>query len=244
MRHAVMNRDFDIKDGYETHLFSSMGFLDDTWWERAFWVYGEHFYSGCYLWPFADILAPGGRMLTFDDNHVFGFKEAHTKVKARLTEAEPQSGETFCVDIAPKVMTEKEAVNSLPKDKRKNAYRSVRRYHYNWEGHLPLMPRAMVLTDDHLFSAGPEVFDEKKLADYFFANRTDDADLPDYVDDALDSYQGRKGSILAVTDKADGKVLYELELDSAPVFDGMIAADEKLFISMTDGTIVCLEGKK
>ena len=49
--------------------------------------------------------------------------------------------------------------------------------------------------------------------------------------------------MLAVTDKADGKVISEYELDSAPVFDGMIAADKKLFISMTDGSIVCLGGK-
>ena len=34
------------------------------------------------------------------------------------------------------------------------------------------------------------------------------------------------------------------ELDSAPVFDGMIAADEKLFISMADGSVVCLGERK
>ncbi len=105
------------------------------------------------------------------------------------------------------------------------------------------MPRAMVLTDEFLFIAGPEVFDEKKTADYFYTNRTDDADLPDFVKDALDSYEGRKGAMLSVIDKADGKVLSVCELDSAPVFDGMIAADEKLFISMVDGSVICL-GRK
>jgi len=54
---------------------------------------------------------------------------------------------------------------------------------------------------------------------------------------------GVKGGVLSVTDKADGKVLSEFELDSAPVFDGMIAADKKLFISMVDGSVICLEGK-
>jgi hypothetical protein len=238
-----MDREFEIKDGYETHLFSSMGFLDDTWWERAYWLYGKHFYSGCYLWPFADLLAPGGRMLTFDDSNVYGYKESHSKVKARLQEAEPEEAITFSAARLPAVMTEKEVRESVPKNKQRTAYRSVRRYSYNWEGEVPIMARAMVLTDEYLFSAGPEVFDNKKVADYFFTNRTDDADLPDHVEDALDSYQGRKGAMLAVTDKTDGKVLSEYKLDSAPVFDGMIAADKRLFISMTDGSIVCLGGK-
>lgn len=240
MRHAVMNRDFEIKDGYETHLFSSMGFLDDTWWERTYWVYGKHFYSGCFVWPYADLVSPGGRMLTFDDRNVYGYKEPHTKMKARFTEAKPEKGVAFSVALAPKLLSDKQVNESVPKNKRRTAYRSVRRYSYNWQGEVPLMPRAMVLTDEFLFIAGPAVFDEKKTADYFYTNRTDDTDLPDFVKDALDSYEGRKGAMLSVTDKADGKVLSVCELDSAPVFDGMIAADEKLFISMVDGTVVCL----
>jgi len=240
MRHAVMSRDFDIKDGYETHLFSSMGFLDDTWWERTYWVYGKHFYSGCFVWPYADLVSPGGRMLTFDEQNIYGYKEAHTKVKARLTEARPEEGKTFSVPLAPKLLTDKQVNESVPRNKRRTAYRSVRRYSYNWQGEVSLIVRAMVLTDEFLFTAGPERFDEKKLADYFYTNRTDDADLPGYVADALDSFEGRKGARLSVTDKTDGKVVSELALDSAPAFDGMIAADKRLFISLVDGSVVCL----
>ena len=50
--------------------------------------------------------------------------------------------------------------------------------------------------------------------------------------------------MLSVTDKADGKVTSECELDSAPVLDGMIAADKKLFINMVDGSVVCLGARK
>jgi outer membrane protein assembly factor BamB len=244
IRHAVMNRDFQIKDGYETHLFSSMGFLDDTWWERSFWVYGKHFFSGCFLWPFADLVSPGGRMLTFDDRSVFGYKEAHTNMKARLTEAAPEEATTFSVPRFPQLLTEKEVEASARANQRRIAYRKVKRYSYDWEGKVPIIVRAMVLTDAFLFTAGPERFDEKKLAEFFYTNRTDDADLPDYVEHALDSYQGRKGAKLAVTDKTNGKVVSGLALDSAPVFDGMIAAHKKLFISMVDGSVVCLEGKQ
>ncbi len=244
MRHTVMSRDFEIKDGYETHLFSSMGFLDDTWWERSYWLYGEHFYSGCFLWPYADLISPGGRILTFDERNIYGYKEAHTKMKVRLTEAKPEKGKTFSVVLTPELLSDKEVKASVPKNQQRIAYRKVRKYSYNWESTVPLMARAMVLTDDFLFTAGPERFDLKKTADYLMTNRTDDADLPDVLEDALDSYEGRKGGVLSVTDKTDGKVLSEFELDSAPVFDGMIAADKKLFISMIDGSVVCLEERK
>ncbi len=183
-------------------------------------------------------------MLTFDDQNVYGYKEAHTKVKARLTEASPEEGKTFSVPLAPKLLTDKQIIQSLPRNKRKNASRNTRRYSYNWQGKSPVIARAMVLTDSLLFTAGPERFDEKKLADYFYTNQTDDADLPGYVTDALDSFEGRKGARLSVTDKTDGRVISELALDSAPAFDGMIAADKRLFISLVDGSVVCLESQQ
>ena len=42
-----MNAEFEIQDKvYVPHVFSSVGFLDDSWWERSYWTYGVHFYSG------------------------------------------------------------------------------------------------------------------------------------------------------------------------------------------------------
>ena len=38
----------------------------------------------------------------------------------------------------------------------------------------------------------------------------------------------------------NGRAVFESALDSPPVFDGMIAADKKLFISTANGSIVCL----
>ena len=41
---------------------------------------------------------------------------------------------------------------------------------------------------------------------------------------------------------ADGKMLLEHKLDSIPVFDGMIAAENRIFISLTDGSVTCFAG--
>ena len=40
--------------------------------------------------------------------------------------------------------------------------------------------------------------------------------------------------------KADGEKRHSLKLESAPVFDGMIAANECLYLSTLDGRVVCL----
>ena len=46
-----------------------------------------------------------------------------------------------------------------------------------------------------------------------------------------------------VVSAADGSQLAGGQLPSAPVFDGMAAAGGRLFIALTDGSVVCL-GKK
>jgi hypothetical protein len=43
---------------------------------------------------------------------------------------------------------------------------------------------------------------------------------------------------------ADGTKLAEHKLDVPPVFDGLIAAGGRLFMSMADSTVVCLGGKQ
>ena len=37
----------------------------------------------------------------------------------------------------------------------------------------------------------------------------------------------------------NGKTVAEYELESSPVFDGMIAARSRIFISLQDGSLVC-----
>ena len=60
---------------------------------------------------------------------------------------------------------------------------------------------------------------------------------------APDIYDGSKGSVLLMVDKTDGKKLAGMELPSSPVFDGMIAAGRRLYLSLKDGSVLCLAGK-
>ena len=49
-----------------------------------------------------------------------------------------------------------------------------------------------------------------------------------------------KDPLVWVMNKADGEKRHSLKLESAPVFDGMIAANKCLYLSTLDGRVVCL----
>jgi outer membrane protein assembly factor BamB len=61
------------QDADRAHLFSPTGFLDDSWWHRTYWLYGSRFYSGWSAYYLAGKVVPAGRILVFDDAHVYGF---------------------------------------------------------------------------------------------------------------------------------------------------------------------------
>ena len=88
-----------------------------------------------------------------------------------------------------------------------------------WMQWLPVRVRAMVAAGNVLFAAGPpDVYDPE---------------------DPYAAFEGRKGARLVALSTGDGKKLAETELGCPPVFDGLIAAGGRLFVSLTDGSIAC-----
>ncbi|MCB1078854.1 MAG: hypothetical protein KDM64_13625, partial [Verrucomicrobiae bacterium] len=81
----------------------------------------------------------------------------------------------------------------------------------------PFHVRAMVLADKTLFAAGP----------YGDAIRS------------IDSFEGKRGVRLAAASATDGKLLASYAIDAMPVFDGLAAANGRLFLAMKDGTVRC-----
>ena len=88
-----------------------------------------------------------------------------------------------------------------------------------WRGRVPVRIRAMVLTEDWLFVAGP----------------------PDVVDpkDPLGAFEGRKGGLLYAFDAASGEKLTERKLPFPPVFNGVAAANGRLYLVDENGSITC-----
>ncbi len=61
------------QQGEGRHLFAPMGFLDDTWFHRSYWIFGKNFAGGHSGYFQAGKYTPEGRILVNDDKNVFGY---------------------------------------------------------------------------------------------------------------------------------------------------------------------------
>ncbi|WP_182870943.1 outer membrane protein assembly factor BamB family protein [Stieleria mannarensis] len=59
--------------GPDAHIFAPMGFLDDTWFHRSYWVLGQSFAGGHGGYYQAGKYAPSGRILVKGDGYVYGY---------------------------------------------------------------------------------------------------------------------------------------------------------------------------
>jgi len=59
--------------GEGRHLFAPMGFLDDSWFHRSYWVYGRNFAGGHNGYFQAGKYTPEGRILVHDEKNVYGY---------------------------------------------------------------------------------------------------------------------------------------------------------------------------
>ncbi len=89
-----------------------------------------------------------------------------------------------------------------------------------WSVTVPIRVVAMIATGNGLVVAGP----------------------PDVVPegDTLAAFEGRAGGRLLVLDKTTGEPRSQLDLPAPPVFNGQCAAHGRLFVSLENGTLVCV----
>jgi len=215
------------------HLFSNAGFLDTSGFNRNYWIHTDR-------WPafnFAHQSPKAGQLVVFDDTHTYA-----VKYFVRRNMLSPQSfpATDGYYLFADRNDNRPVAVKSsgrggpkfekwLPQTGRLQTCWNLgvgfaRAKPAKWVNVIPLRVRAMVRTGRVLFAAGtPDVCDP---------------------DDPTGALEGRKGAVLMAFDPGDGKKLAQTDLTSPAVFDGMIAADGRLYISTTNGRIVCYRGKK
>ncbi len=63
------------------------------------------------------------------------------------------------------------------------------------------------------------------------------------ANDLVQTYAGKMGGVLWIASAKDGAKIGELPLPAKPVWDGLAAAHGQCFLTLTDGTVMCL-GKK
>jgi len=107
----------------------------------------------------------------------------------------------------------------------------------HWTADVPLYARAMLLANKTLFVAGPpDMIDEEAT---FQKIMDRDPEVAKALSDQDAALSGAKGSLLLAVSASDGKTLAKYELKSLPVWDGMAAANERLYLSTTDGHVIC-----
>ncbi len=62
-----------VQRGEGEHIFAPMGFLDDTWFHRSYWVLGQSFAGGHGGYYQAGRFAPSGQLMVKGNGYVFGY---------------------------------------------------------------------------------------------------------------------------------------------------------------------------
>jgi len=232
------------------HVFSTSGMLDDSWYNRTFWMYSQR-------WPgfqLANQAPKSGQLLVVDDNNTYAVKVFYRRNVHSAMFFPGKQGYLLFADRnvnEPQIVGEPGAVKPLPwlpqsdydfaNTNRKtgkpkivpldqNAFGYDKGIGYTraepplWRLFLPIRIKAMVKADSTLFVAGqPDVFDAK---------------------DPYAGFEGRRGAILAAVSADQGEKLLEKRLAAPPVFDGMIAAYGKIFVCLKNGQVICLRSHK
>ncbi|MHC4680878.1 MAG: outer membrane protein assembly factor BamB family protein, partial [Planctomycetota bacterium] len=236
MRHVKLDFETGSDAGKGVHVFTPLGFLDDTWWHRGYWVLSDQFLSHWSAWWRVGNQVPSGRILSWDDSSVFGYGRDQY-VGGNV--GQWRGGEKYQLFAYDRAAGQKNAAESEPQPARKNR-RAAKpaptppALTYRWTKRVPLLVTAMVVAGETMFIAGPPdvLRAEKEQGEQALALKN--------PDEVLAAWEGRKGALLHAVAAETGKTLAEYKLDSAPVFDGMSAANGRLYLSMKNGSMLCL----
>jgi len=214
-------------------LFSNAGLLDTSGFNRSYWMVDDR-------WPafnFAQQSPKAGQIVVFDEKDTFA-----AKCYVRRNTLSPQGFPgtdgyyLFADENKNRPVVVKSDGKGGPKFLRWLPQEGPLQTCWNlgvgfaraepakWVSVLPVRIRAMVRTRNSLLVAGPPDVCE--------------------ADDPAAALEGRAGAVLMIIDPATGKKQFESKLDMPPVFDGISAADGKLFVSLENGWIECWTGRQ
>ena len=233
------------------HLFSRTGFLDDSWFFRSYWLYGKAVDSNYCGWPRPGSFAPSGRLLVFDDARIYGFaRKPEFMCNASAQEYYLYGADRTVGDEAierVRAATARINASSPSRGAASSDWAARKRFSlselnvagFQWaQAKPPIQARAMVLADQVLFVAGPpDVVDEEAAL-----RNPDDPAIVAALEAQAEALQGHRGGQLLAFSAADGRPLAAYELGAMPIFDGMAAAQGRLYLTTVDGRVLCLGG--
>ena len=230
LRSVAFDRTFEPADKYVQHMFSANGFLDDAWYQRLFWIYGNHQFSGLSGRGFNKGYPSVGRLLVNGDDMVFGYRDYTLNTEG-----------VFAVEKSDKLGVFDSEFP--PSKKEKSASKDHKIGGRQWNLDVDFYVRAMISTGNCLVLAGPPKYEPEAAYEAIEKSAIDTIPAAGVLQRALDSWRGEHGGELWLVDKEDGSRIGEFGLKSPPVHDGVALAGGNLYISGMDGTVVCLGGE-
>jgi len=195
------------------HVLATGGFLDDSWYNRTFWMYSE-------TWPGFHIANRGaktGQLLVVGPDKTYAVQAFPYRNLQSPLFTPGKQGYLLFADANDNEPVIPDYTRGVPK-----GIGFTRKNPPVWHQWVALRIRAMTLAGKYLLVAGP----------------------PDVLDpkDPMGAFEGRKGGLLRVHAEEDGKMVTEQKLTAPPVFDGIIAAGGRIYMTLTDGKVVCMGG--
>jgi outer membrane protein assembly factor BamB len=231
LRSVAFDREFNPADQYVPHLFAAAGFVDDDWYQRLFWIYGNHLFSGLAGRGFNKSYPSVGRILVHDQERVYGYRD-YTLDNEGVFAVDKTAGlGVFDSEFPPA----KGAMKGGKRDAKGSKAESG-----GWRLDVPFYVRAMVATGDGLLLAGPPKHEPEAVRQMIASRPIDTEPLPPLLEAALAAWQGERGGWLWAVDKQSGAKFAEYPLPSPPVHDGMAVAQGRLVLCTMQGQVLCL----
>ena len=224
------------QQGDDLHLFCPTGFLDDSLWHRTYWGYGRAWASGAGGYHQAGRVIPAGRPLVFDDERVYGYGRLWQYYRWTT----PLEFHFFAAKKQPELVNAGTERKAVKKGGKRIGTRklSVTRFVPDWSDDISVQVNSMVLTENAVFAAGPpDLEDEEESVKTLLDPKTQKK-----LAEQSAAFEGRKGALLVAVSRDDGEKLAAYRLDFVPRFDGLIAANERLYVSTLSGEVLCLSG--
>lgn len=220
MRHQAFGIDEELKwvgASPEPRLHSPDGFLSDVTTFRLQWIYAPTFTSlsqGAFFDSrLSRMLFPSGRILVEGDEVIYGYGDNFYE------EPQFERGGDWAVFGAAK--QQDVPLNLQPRQYRGMVMQERGGIQFSWHHPLPIHAWAMLKSGDILYLAGPAAGEGMEAGEA--------------------ALRGRTGASLIALSASDGSTLSEVALPSTPVWDGMAAANGRLFVATRDGRLLALK---
>lgn len=231
MRNQAFKPDLEpiVSESVKTlHLLASPGFLNDSPQHRTYWTVDRDLRYGGAMGKFSS--GPAGDTIAFDGKlfyEVRGYAPGRN-LPGRGRDADPL--ELYTVysgsyggmggKASPTV------IEAGPEtEDRGSDIPALGKWAERWSTPTPFAGHAIAAAENTLLAAGVPM-----LKGYT-------------VEDTNASFAGERGGIAWLLDTNDGHQLQELRFTAAPVWDGIAIAHGSYFVSLKDGSVVCLAGE-